>query len=100
MQENHPALQITDLAQATQTKSAEEVTKMFVDSASFMLRTVVGGKAGGKAAGGRKAAKAGKPLWDPKKLAVGDLFSCISYVNVKKIEGKTVTVDNHLGGSW
>ena len=100
MQENHPALQITDLAQATQTKSAEEVTKMFVDSASFMLRAAVGGKAGGKAAGGRKAAKAGKPLWDPKKLAVGDLFSCISYVNVKKIEGRTVTVDNHLGGSW
>tara|TARA_B110000285_G_C15095536_1_gene601737 strand:+ start:642 stop:968 length:327 start_codon:yes stop_codon:yes gene_type:complete len=101
MQANHPALQITDLAQATQTKSAEEVTKMFVDSASFILRAAVGGKAGGKAAGGgRKAVKAGKPLWDPKKLAVGDLFSCISYVNVNKIEGRSVTVENHLGGSW
>ena len=100
MQENHPALQVTDLAAATQTKSAEEVTKMFVASASFMLRAAVGGKAGGKAAAGRKAVKAGKPLWDPKKLAIDDLFSCISYVNVKKIEAGSVTVENHLGGSW
>jgi len=70
---------------------------MFVDSASFMLRAAVGV---GAAAEGREAAIRGEPLWDPKKLAKDDMFSCISYVNVKKIEGKTVTVDNHLGGSW
>lgn len=75
---------------------------MFVDSASFILRAAVGGKAGGKssAAAKRTAARSGKPLWDPKKLAVGDFFSCISYLNVKKIEGNSVTVENHLGGSW
>jgi hypothetical protein len=88
MQENHPGVQITDLASATQTKSAAEVTKMFVDSASFILRAAVGGKGGKKSSTSKRiAAKAGKPLWDPKKLAIGDIFSCISYLNVKKIEG-------------
>lgn len=88
---------MTDLVNATKTKSEAEVTKMFVDSASFMLRAVVGGK--GKESA-RKSAKKNKPLWDPKKLEVGNLFSCISYVNVKKIEGNSITVENHIGGSW
>jgi hypothetical protein len=55
MQKNHPQCQITDLASATKTKSAEEVTKMFVESASYILRATVGGKSKG-AASGRKAA--------------------------------------------
>lgn len=92
------------MAKATQTKSADEVTKMFVENASFILRATVGGGAGGsKAAGGksgRKAAKSGKALWDPKKLEVGDNFSCVSYLNVLKIDGNQVTVNNHSGGSW
>ena len=108
MQENHPAVQITDLAHATQTKSADEVTKMFVDSASFILRATVGGKAGagtsksGKASTSSKKtpAKAGKYRWDPEKLEVDDIFSCISYLKVNKIEGNTITVNNHHGGSW
>jgi len=77
---------------------------MFVENASFILRATVGGSAGGsKAAGGksdRKAAKSGKPLWDPKKLEVGDNFSCVSYLNVLKIDGNQATVNNHSGGSW
>jgi len=101
MQENHPGCQVTDLAHATQTKSAEEVTKMFVDSASYILRAVVGGKSakGGKDEK-RVASKSGKPLWDPKKLAVDNFFSCISYLKVTAIEGNKVTVKNHHGGSW
>ena len=81
MKECHPALQITDLADASKTKSADEVTKMFVDSASYILRATVGGKkspTGSK----RKAAKSGKALWDDKKLKVDDFFSCISYLHV------------------
>jgi hypothetical protein len=65
MKDNHPTLQITDLASATQTKSAAEVTKMFVDSASYILRAVVGNKGGKSSANSkRNASKLGKPLWD------------------------------------
>lgn len=82
------------------------MTKMFTEKASFILRAHVGGKAtksGGKAgseAAGRKAAKSGKPLWDPKKLKEKDWFTCISYLNVTNIEGDKITVKNQLGGSW
>lgn len=102
MQENHSAVHITDLANATQTKSADEVTKMFVESASFILRAAVGGKSakGKSSAGKRAAAKSGKPLWDPKKLEVDDVFSCISYLQVKKIDGNQINVQNQQGGEW
>jgi hypothetical protein len=43
MQKTYPAVNITDLSSAVKTKSAEEVTKMFVDSASFILRANIGG---------------------------------------------------------
>jgi len=99
MKKNHPQCQITDLASATQTKSADEVTKMFVESASYILRASVGGKGKG-ASSGREAAKGGKPLWNPKSLAVDDFFSCISYLKVEKIDGNQITVNNHQGGSW
>ena len=99
MQKNHPQCQITDLASATKSKSAEEVTKMFVESASYILRASVGGN-GKKTSSGREAAKNGKPLWDPKSLAVDDFFSSISYLKVEKIDGNQITVNNHIGGSW
>ena len=86
MVKSHPGCQVTDLANASATKSADEVTKMFVDSASYNLRASIGGKGKGKASS-RKAAKTGKPLWDPKKLAVDDFFSCISYLKVEKVDG-------------
>lgn len=85
MKECHPRLQITDLAHASKTKSAAEVTKMFVESASYILRATVGGKKS-PAASKRKAAKSGKALWDDKKLKVDDFFSCISYLHVTKID--------------
>jgi hypothetical protein len=44
--------------------------------------------------------KSGKPLWDTKKLAVGDTFSSISYLKVTNIDGSKITVANHAGGSW
>ena len=104
MQENHPSMVVTDLVNATQTKSAAEVTKMFVDSASFILRAQVAGK-GGKGGKGKVVEKPVRPknakqLWDPKKLAVDDLFSCISYLRVDEIDGSRITVKNHLGGAW
>ena len=92
MQKHHPGTQVTDLVHATQTKSADEVTKMFVDSASYILRATVGGKPaaapgkGGKA-DKRATVKTGTPLWNPKKLAVDDYFSCISYLKVLAING-------------
>ena len=102
MQKHHPSMQVTDLVSATKNKSAAEVTKMFVDSASYILRATIGGAAkGGKGAkSGRKAVKSGKTLWDPKKLETKDIFSCISYLKVDKIDGNQVTVTNQLGGSW
>ena len=86
MKECHPGLQITDLADASKTKSAAEVTKMFVESASYILRATVGGGKKSPAASKRKAAKSGKALWDDKKLKVDDFFSCISYLHVTKID--------------
>jgi hypothetical protein len=65
------------------------------------LRAAVGGTNTAKGTTGkRNAVKKGKPLWDPKKLEVDDIFSCISYLNVQKIEGNTITVKNQVGGSW
>jgi hypothetical protein len=72
---------------------------MFVDSASFILRAAVGGKAGKKDAG-RTGVSKGEPLWDLKQLHIGNILSCISYLKVEKIEGPKITVTNHLGGSW
>lgn len=60
---------------------------MFVESASYILRASVGGKGKAKGKSDRKAAKTGNPLWDPKKLEVGDFFSSISYLKVEKIDG-------------
>jgi len=93
MQDTYPALNITDLSSAVNTKSAEEVTKIFVDSASFILRATVGG-IDTKGESKRAAVKKGKPLWDPKKLEVDDYFSCISYLKVTNIEGNKITVIN------
>lgn len=78
------------MAAASIGKSAEEVNKLFIDSASVILRDKVGGKdaTGAK----RTATKKGKPLWDPKKLAVKDIFSNITYLQVKKIDGNMISV--------
>lgn len=102
MQKNHSGVQVTDLESACKTKSAEEVTKMFVDSASFILRAKVGGKSStkGDSTSKRSAVKTGPALWDIKKLAINDIFSCVSYLKVENIEGNKITVHNHLGGKW
>ena len=67
----------------------------------FILRADGTGKgAGSSGAAKRKANKNLKPLWDPKKLQVGDNFSNISYMKIDKIDGDTITVTNTYGGSW
>jgi len=91
MKENHSELQVTDLEHATKNKSSEEVSKMFVESASYILRAKVGGKPGKKASK-RSAVKTGQPLWDAKQLSVGDIFSCISYLRVMSVDGTHITV--------
>ena len=72
MQENFDKsglkMHVTDLASACSTQSKQEIDKQFVNAASFMISTVVGGGTTGK---GKKAAllkkvKRGKPLWDTK----------------------------------
>ena len=93
MQQCHPKAIVTDLEHATKTKSRSEVDKMFVDTASFILRAQVGGSK--SSSSGTKA-----PLWDPAQLQVTDVFSCASFVKVTAIDGNKVTVKNHLGGSW
>lgn len=99
MQKHHPELLVTDLEHANKTKSSEEVTKMFVNSASYILRAQVGGKTTtGKDK--RTTVKKGDPLWDPTKLAEKDILSCISYLKVMKVDGNHITVSNQLGGQW
>lgn len=96
-------LNVTDLASACQTKSKEEVSKAFVNAASFILSAAVGGtgKAGGKGGkGGKALAKVKRteaPLWDPKKFAVDQYFSQTAYLNVTEIAGNTITVQNSYG---
>lgn len=91
-------LNVTDLANACQTKSKEEVSKAFVNAASFILSAAVGGK--GKGAKGKALAKVKRteaPLWDPKKFAVNQYFSQTAYLRVDDIAGNTVTVQNSYG---
>lgn len=96
--------QITDFADAQKTKSAAELTKMFVDKASFILRANIGGGMGSKSKEEIKKSssliKAGQPLWDPKQLQVKDWFSSHTYLVVQKIEPDKITVKNQLGGIW
>ena len=87
-------MNVTDLAHACATKSQAEVTKAFVNAASFILSAAVGG---GSAKGGKKSAakrlpRTGKPLWDPKKFETNQFFSQTAYLNVKEIDGNRVTV--------
>ena len=64
----------------------------------FILRADNSG-AGSKKSN-RIANKKLKPLWNKDKLEVNGYFSSISYLQVKKIENDTITVENSLGGSW
>ena len=72
MQENYNpsglTMNVTDLAHACQTKTKQEVDSQFINAASFMLRAVVGGGKGKKAALLKKV-KRGKALWDTKQFA-------------------------------
>ena len=44
MRKHHPDLKVTDMEKASKGKSAEEVNKLFIESASVILRDKVGGK--------------------------------------------------------
>jgi hypothetical protein len=87
------------MEQATKSKSSDEVNKMFIDSASFIIRATVG-KSGKGIGATRVAIKKGDPLWDSNQLSNGYIFSCVSYLKVEKIDGNKITVNNHLGGQW
>ena len=66
MKQYHPETVVTDLTGAVATKTKEEITKIFVDSATVILRD----KVGGRDADGNKRTptKLGKPLWNPSDL--------------------------------
>lgn len=89
---NGMALKVTDLADACKNLSQAEVTKKFVEAASFMLSTSLGSGKGGK-----PAKRTGEPRWDAKKLAAGQWLSQTAYYQVQKIEGNTITVLNSHG---
>lgn len=99
MESTYPGLNVTDIGNAAKGKSTAEVTKMWVDTASYILRASVGGTGSSKKAD-KRAASSTKPLWNVKQLAVGQHFSCISYLRVDAIDGDKVTVKNQLGGAW
>ena len=61
---NGKALNVSDLADACKNLSQADVTKKFVEAASFMLSTTLGGSSG-------KAKRTESPMWDTSKLAVG-----------------------------
>jgi len=61
---NGKVFNVTDLADACKNLSAEEVTKKFVEAASFMLSTTLGG-------GSSKGKRTGDPMWQTDKLAAG-----------------------------
>lgn len=93
-------MNVTDLAQACQTKSFEEVTKDFVNAASFILSAAVGGGKGkGKKAAAKKVKRTSPPLWDTKQFAAKQFFSQTAYLNVKAIEGNRITVENSFGNT-
>ena len=72
MQENYDAsgntMNVTDLSKACQTKTQAEVTKDFINAASFILSAAVKGddKKGKKGSAAKKVAHTGKRLWDAK----------------------------------
>lgn len=86
------ALNVTDLAEACKNLSQAEVTKKFVEAASFMLSTTLGS---GKNA--KPAKRTGQPLWEAKKLAAGQWLSQTAYYCVQKVDGNTITVLNSHG---
>lgn len=61
---NGKVLNVNDLADACKNLSAADVTKKFVEAASFMLSTSLGGSSG-------KGKRTGEPMWLASKLAVG-----------------------------
>jgi hypothetical protein len=81
-------------------KSDQEVTKIFIEKASYILRATIQEKNNISKKSSKNIKASTKPLWDPKKIEVNDFFSSISYLKVIKIEGTQVTVNNSNGGSW
>jgi hypothetical protein len=86
---------VTDLADACRTKSQAEVTKDFVNAASFMLSVTLKGK--GKKAAALAQAKRGEPLWDASKIDKDQWLSQTAYLTVRAIEGPRITVENSFG---
>jgi len=101
MQENYDpsgnTMNVTDLAKACATKTQAEVTKEFVNAASFILSAAVGGDKKGKKSAGKKVNRSGKPLWDTKKFEEKQWFSQTAYLHVKEIDGNKITVENSYG---
>ena len=103
MQENYDpsgsTMNVTDLSKACATKTQAEVTKEFVNAASFILSAAVGAGKGGKKSVGKKAKRTSKPLWDPKKFETKQYLSQTAYLNVTEIAGNKVTVKNSWGNT-
>ena len=104
MRENYDpsgnTMNVTDLSHACATKTQAEVTKEFVNAASFILSAAVGGGDGkGKKAAAKKIKRTGKPLWDPAKFEPKQWFSQTAYLQVTEIAGNKITVENSFGNT-
>ena len=71
-QNNGKKLNVSDLADACKNLSAADVTKKFVEAASFMLSTTLGGTSG-------KGKRTGDPLWAANQLTAGQVLSQAAY---------------------
>ena len=87
-------LEITDLADAEKTKTKEEISKMFVEKASFIISAKLGAKEAKSIGVNVKKAPRGDPLWDKKQLKENDWFSQNSYVKVLSVNHDGVTTVN------
>lgn len=108
MEENYKAagrtMNVTDLANACQTKTAAEVTKDFVKATSFILSAAVGGttksgKGKGKSKVIKKVKRTTDPLWDTKKFETNQFFSQTAYLKVIDIKPDCITVENSYGNN-
>ena len=100
MQENYDpsghTMNVSDLAHACATKSQADVTREFVNAASFILSAIVGD---GKKSPIKKFKRTTKPLWNPKSFALSQWFSQTTYLKVKEISADKITVRNAHGNT-
>lgn len=103
MQENYnpsgQTMNVTDLSHACATQTQAEVTKQFVEAASFILSAEVGSDKKTKSSASKIVRKSDHALWNPKSFEEKQWFSQTTYLQVKEIAGNKITVKNAFGNN-